>query len=135
MSASGFPVTKVHNPSAGVPEAPWRITVKRTSIDSMVRAVSLRLSPFVRLEAAGEKSTTSTPSERAASAKEVLVRVEERKAFSASHRAHDRYHTRGRGGGEGWGGVEGQRNCFNRTRAGAVKHARAQGKRPAGRGP
>jgi hypothetical protein len=50
--------------------------VKATPIDSIVRAVSFRLSPFVRLEVAGEKSTTSAPSFRAASEKEVFVRVD-----------------------------------------------------------
>src|SRR6185503_4982577 len=38
--------------------------------------VSFRLSPLVRLELAGEKSTTSAPRRRAASENEVLVRVE-----------------------------------------------------------
>ena len=41
---------------AGAPDALWRMTVRETPIDSIVRAVSLRLSPFVRLELAGEKS-------------------------------------------------------------------------------
>src|SRR6185503_2572639 len=61
---------------AGAPEALWRIAVKATPIDSIVRAVSFRLSPLVRLELAGEKSTTSAPSRRAASANDVFVRVE-----------------------------------------------------------
>src|SRR6185436_6635287 len=61
---------------AGAPEALWRIAVNATPIDSIVRAVSLRLSPLVRLELAGEKSTTSPPSRRAASENDVLVRVE-----------------------------------------------------------
>jgi hypothetical protein len=61
---------------AGAPEAEWRIAVKATPIDSIVRAVSFRLSPFVRLEFEGEKSTTSAPSRRAARANDVLVRVE-----------------------------------------------------------
>src|SRR6185436_11237894 len=50
---------------AGAPDAPCRIAVKATPIDSIVRAVSFRLSPLVRLDVAGEKSTVSAPRRRA----------------------------------------------------------------------
>ena len=51
------------------------IDVEGTPIDSIVLAVSFKLSPLFKLEVPGEKSRTSAPNWRAAIPKEIFVRV------------------------------------------------------------
>jgi hypothetical protein len=61
---------------AGAPDEEWRITIASAPIASRVRAVSLRLSPFVTEDPPVEKLITSAESRLAASSNEIRVRVE-----------------------------------------------------------
>src|ERR1043166_4960847 len=58
------------------PEAEWRRTTISTFIISMLRAVSLSVSPFETLLVSDETLRTYAERRRAASSNEVLVRVE-----------------------------------------------------------
>ena len=63
----------------GAPLAPWRTTTASAPIASSVSAVSLRLSPLLRLEPLAEKLMTSALSRLAAASNEIRVRVESSK--------------------------------------------------------
>ncbi len=59
----------------GAPLAWWRTTIASAPMASSVRAVSLRLSPLLRLEPFAAKLMTSAESRLAAASKEIRVRV------------------------------------------------------------
>ena len=61
--------------NCGAPAELWRSTMMSAWFASRLRAVSLRVSPFVRLEVAAEMLITSALRRIAASSKEVRVRV------------------------------------------------------------
>ena len=63
----------------GAPLEPWRTTTASAPIASRVSAVSLRLSPLLRLEPLAEKLMTSALSRLAAASNEIRVRVESSK--------------------------------------------------------
>jgi hypothetical protein len=65
----------VRESSSAAPAAGWRITITSTPIASMLRAVSISVSPLLTLLPFSEKSTMSALRRWAASSKLVRVRV------------------------------------------------------------
>ena len=111
------------------PAAAWRMTIMSTPIASMLRAVSISVSPLLTLLTFSEKSIMSAERRDAASEKLVRVRVlSSKKALTTTRpQQRDFFHAAGGDFLEGVGGVENERfpqPTVLPTRAGACESSR-----------